>query len=507
MIHIALKKSFKAIVLPVHANEFKASEMIVEIIVALRHGSLCGLICLLLILSLNEVAGADDGEVSKKVRELGSQAFACNAENQAQRAATLLEEAVQLDPNDWYCQLSLAQTYMKLNQTRLAFPHFQAAFNSDPSKPESVEGIARCYFQCQDFNHAAQYFSEYVKRFPDQASAYTYLDLGRALAESKRPKEALSMLMKAVQLKPMDPDVCYGEIFLLKSYGFPKQLVSACDEFLKKFPVDSRAEVVRRMMQSTSYQNTKKEFVDSALNQKTRRDDVEDFVIAKDPQHKEISPQAIAYVKEAIRSIPYSYRNALEEAGYKIVVTPELVDVLPNLSDEHPRGWEERATWHNANGTFYKYNEWVVVGERRNDLKTGQIAEDPTIERTARHEFGHAYDYFLGQFAKLQKMSESYDRFSSSAAFRQAYENDLPHIAESSKKRLAYFLQSDTVGQEELFAQMFPLLYGGAPMPGSPEELFASSFPSILKLMKANLDPNRLRIEDVYGSHVKNIGR
>src|SRR5262249_47270544 len=98
-----------------------------------------------------------------------------------------------------------------------------------------------------------------------------------------------------------------------------------------------------------------------------------------------------------------------------------------------------------------------------------------------------------------------FEKFSNSAAFENAYDADVAHVPERLKKRLHYFLQPGKVGAEELFAQMFPLLYGGAPWPGSDEDLFATAFPRVLKVMQENLDPNHLRIKDVYQTHVKNL--
>ena len=258
-------------------------------------------------------------------------------------------------------------------------------------------------------------------------------------------------------------------------------------------------------MKTQEYQNSKKEFVDGALRQSSKRDDLDEFVTVMDPKNKDVAPRSVALVKQAIRDIPYAYREALENAGYKIVIAPELIDVLPELENEHPRGWEERATWHNSNGTFYQKFKWIVVGERATDLKTGGLVVDPSIETTARHEFGHAYDYFLGQYATQQKFSEGFQEFSSSTVFQNAYDADAASISDNSKRRLYYFLQPDKAGREELFAEMFPLLYGALPQPGSPEELFATAFPRVLKVMRGSLDPNRLRIKDVYQTHVKNL--
>jgi tetratricopeptide (TPR) repeat protein len=451
------------------------------------------------------IAVRADDYTDHRGRNLAQQAFDFMNNHEPAKAVPLLEEAAALDPNSWYYQYNLALAYSDLKQPSKAFPHYQAAWQLDQTKPQSWLGLAECYRQSKDYVHAVYYFGEYVNRFPDRATPYTYLNLGESLAETRRISEAVQSWKRAVSLRPTDPEVAYNQIFQLNHYGCSKEAASACRNFLKRFPENSYGDSVGKILEYQNYKDSKKQFVDGALSQSNKRDDLDEFVTVMDPKGKDVSPRTVALVRQAIRNIPYAYREALENAGYKLVIPPELIDVLPELDREHPRGWEERATWHNANGTFYRKFKWIVVGEKYADLKTGALVVDPTIERTARHEFGHAYDFFLGEYASQEKFSNSFEKFSSSAAFGSAYSADVAHLPERLKKPLHYFLQPDKVGAEELFAQMFPLLYGGAPMPGSPEELFSTAFPRVLRVMQGSLEAHNLRIKDVYQTHVKNL--
>ncbi|PWT95616.1 MAG: hypothetical protein C5B53_11115, partial [Candidatus Melainabacteria bacterium] len=64
-------------------------------------------------------------------RNLAQQAFVFMNNHEPARAVPLLEEAVALDSNDWYCQFSLALAYSELMQPTKAFPHYQAAWRLD----------------------------------------------------------------------------------------------------------------------------------------------------------------------------------------------------------------------------------------------------------------------------------------------------------------------------------------------------------------------------------------
>lgn len=89
--------------------------------------------------------------------------------------------------------------------------------------------------------------------------------------------------------------------------------------------------------------------------------------------------------------------------------------------------------------------------------------------------------------------------------FKNAYDSDVASIPVALKSKLGYYLTPGDAGREELFAQMFLLLFGHRPEPGSPRESFQTAFPRVLTVMEnaRKGDPDYEHLKLVYDARLQ----
>lgn len=117
------------------------------------------------------------------------------------------------------------------------------------------------------------------------------------------------------------------------------------------------------------------------------------------------------------------------------------------------------------------------------------------------HEIRHAFDVILGRKFVQQDFDEKdsfYPHISHSPHFTDAYNSDLSYFKSHywrmaiSEKAMRYYTHSDKIGQAELFAGMFPLLYGrgGGNDPWRTQRLveLQEVFPTVLRFMRDHAD-------------------
>src|SRR5262249_24887980 len=97
-----------------------------------------------------------------------------------------------------------------------------------------------------------------------------------------------------------------------------------------------------------------------------------------------------------LSEIPHTYRNRLEVNNYKVVLAPTVLDAMPELAGQRPRGFADGASWHNTNGTFDRRTGRIIIGEKYNATNQGGKMVSGPLDATVLHEFGHAYDFYLG---------------------------------------------------------------------------------------------------------------
>lgn len=183
-----------------------------------------------------------------------------------------------------------------------------------------------------------------------------------------------------------------------------------------------------------------------------------------------------ATVQKTLESIPLSLRTALAQSGYRVVIADRLTNALPQLRNQHPRGWPPGTTWDHADGIQSQSQRVVAVAEYRR-FGDNWIASD-RVGGVLRHELGHAMDLVFGKAG---------ENMSASTEFLIAYERDTREIKEADRKTLAYHLQPGEAGRSETFADMFALLMGG-PTNERDQDALKRSFPEVRKLLQKKID-------------------
>jgi tetratricopeptide (TPR) repeat protein len=422
-----------------------------------------------------------------------------------------LERAEKLDPADWNIESNLAFALNQQGHKQEAFQHYASAYQIDPSKVTSVMGLAGCYASFKDFKPAVDVCRRYIRSYGTMTEEDfpVFKMLGFLYANEKQPRLAYENHQKALALHPTDEEAWACAVDDLEFAGGTVEAATVFKEFLKRFPQSLRRQNFKERLRRLNFQLERQKVQENALNKERadiRHSSLDEFIIFPDNCRTAVRESSIAMVKQGLRSLPQLFVDQLRGAGYKVMIAPHLTDVLPKIAEDHPRGWAKLATWHNANGTVSYDHKWIVIGERFKNIFTGKEITDPQMDRTIAHEFGHAYDFFLGNSTgpRTDIDSEQYTQFSHSQSFARAYQADAQRIKDKGvKEKLEYFLQPGDAGSEELFAQLFPCFYCGTPEPNSPEELFSRFFPTVLATMKEAFGSD-LEYIKLYGRKVKN---
>ena len=183
---------------------------------------------------------------------------------------------------------------------------------------------------------------------------------------------------------------------------------------------------------------------------------------------------------EAARSIPDEIWIGLRQGGWQIRTCKLLVDVVPSLAGEQPRGWPDKSSWENTDAVYLPKLRLLVVAEKRKST-SGDSVTSQRVAGTLRHELGHAFD-------SLSARRQPYR--SSETGFLTAYESDVNQIRSSDHPTLRYYLQKGQAGRQEAFAEAFGILLGG----GSDLQMhnrFVEQFPNAMNYVDAAIKQYR----------------
>lgn len=195
---------------------------------------------------------------------------------------------------------------------------------------------------------------------------------------------------------------------------------------------------------------------------------------------EELSESFCNQFDEAARSIPDKIWSGLRQGGWQIKTCKLLVDVIPSLAGEQPRGWPDKSSWENTDAVYLPKLRLLVVAENRKS-NSGDFVTNQRVAGTLRHELGHAFDM-------LSAHQESYR--SSEFGFLTAYESDVNQLNANDHQTLRYYLQKGQAGQQEAFAEAFGILLGG----GSDQQMhnrFVEQFPHVMNYVDAAIKQYR----------------
>jgi hypothetical protein len=181
----------------------------------------------------------------------------------------------------------------------------------------------------------------------------------------------------------------------------------------------------------------------------------------------QMSPDFARRVNDEVARLPESIKTLLAKSGVRIVPSETIVEELPELKGEHPRGWPPDTTWDAVDGVHDPGKKLVVIAEK---TKIGNDwVDSKDTEGLVRHEVGHAVDAALGDY-------------SSSQEFIEAYNADVAVLPNPAPEELKYFLQDGEAGREETFAEAMAIVLGG---PSRPKlSVLETHFPRTMALVR-----------------------
>lgn len=188
-------------------------------------------------------------------------------------------------------------------------------------------------------------------------------------------------------------------------------------------------------------------------------------------------------IQKEIDKLPPEVRQALEKSGTKIVVGKSVVDVMPELKNEKPRGHLPGTGWENLDGLHNTATNTVVIGETRVD--NGKVVPNNRAEGVFKHEVGHAADHALGDPSKPGS------DFSGTPEFDKAYQADVANLKPFDKMLLNYLLTPEG-GKSETFAEVFGALHGSSANPHETQ-MMLNKFPNVAKVIQERLA--KLKVE------------
>jgi len=430
-------------------------------------------------------------------------------EGKPSQALVKLMEAQALKPDSWDAAYDIAYAYEQLGKTSEALEWYRKADKADPSRYQGLLGVARVYYTQKDYKDALPIMEQFAAQHPATDKTYAgYLALARCYAETGKVKEFCDTVDKAFSVQSNDPAGWRFAGQEMDYLGHYEEAMKYYKEYLKRFPDQPDFAQISERLNIVSFQKQQAKKLKEAkdcFNLDADTEDLREFVVRLAPSGRRVSNTSFAQLMLGLSEIPRSYRHQLEINNYKVVVAPTVIDAMPELAGQRPRGFFDGASWHNTNGTFDYRTGRIIIGEKYAAADQGGKIVDGPLDETIQHEFGHAYDFYLGVKKFGRTTLNPHPEISHSQWFAESYYQDVRNIPDNLRAKLYYYLQPGDAGKEELFAEMFVLFFGKQPEPGSPQEYFKVAFPRVLqRLIDARrIDPDYERYHNLYDAKLK----
>ncbi len=131
-------------------------------------------------------------------------------------------------------------------------------------------------------------------------------------------------------------------------------------------------------------------------------------------------------VAAATETIPSGIWIKLQRKGWRFRLAEFVVDAVPSLKNQHPRGWPYWMTWEHVDGVNIVQQRLLAFSEQRRD-RSGRIVANVRIAGVIRHEVGHAFD------ATFSGPGRAY---SATPRFRSRYERAVQRMSAEMRGQL-----------------------------------------------------------------------
>lgn len=155
-----------------------------------------------------------------------------------------------------------------------------------------------------------------------------------------------------------------------------------------------------------------------------------------------------AVLVPVLNSVPATIRDEVFRNGCRIMVVPTVSEYLGMGYSDKPRGYTDGGGFDNADGLFIPAQNQLLVSEKVS-YRNSAPGKARRIPYVVLHEFGHAYDYYLGRHYSGKWAA------SGLAKFTETHGNEVMRATNSSRSSLAYFFQPGSAGPSETFAELF----------------------------------------------------
>ena len=143
-------------------------------------------------------------DVDAKAAELAREADRWMSKGNYAEAATVLEKAVKLSPDNEELRFNLAFSYNRLGRIRDAIAQYRETIRILPEYAEARDNLGNLLVRNGDVGGAVEQFRAAIKLQPDSSSAHN--NLGTGLIRMGKPIEAVAQFEEAIRLRPDYPE-------------------------------------------------------------------------------------------------------------------------------------------------------------------------------------------------------------------------------------------------------------------------------------------------------------
>jgi hypothetical protein len=200
-------------------------------------------------------------------------------------------------------------------------------------------------------------------------------------------------------------------------------------------------------------------------------------------------------VQLGLSRIPKNLKEAVFNEGCKIVITPTVLEYHPDLASEKPRGYTHGGGYDNTPAMFMSHDNEIIIAEKWG-WNNGPATVYPmdAYEDCLGHEFGHAFDWFLGK--AIQGKHRNFWKISETNWFIKTYTKEVNNLTNSQRKEVEYYVQQGEAGASELFAELFASIYSSRPTARQRRQL-AQYFPETRNKIYKLSNLNQFRSDNI----------